>query len=227
MTDSIGPTPPADGAAPPPEPAPASRRGLVIGLILGLAALGLGVWFVVAELPVLLTRPRNLPPAPAAEATPPPDTRRSHVSLFYVSDSGLELVPYPCDLPYSSTPGELARRIVEAQIKAPPSGQVSAIPPETTLRDVYLTTTGEAYVDLGPEIVAHHTGGTLDEALAVYAIVNALAENVRNVNAVQILIDGKQVDTLAGHIDLRRPLAKSLEWVQNGTSGGNPPKGVQ
>ena len=30
---------------------------------------------------------------------------------------------------------------------------------------------------------------------------------------VQILIDGKEVDTLAGHVDLRRPLAKSLEWV--------------
>jgi len=27
-------------------------------------------------------------------------------------------------------------------------------------------------------------------------------------------VDGKEVETLSGHIDLRRPLAKNLTWVQ-------------
>ena len=31
---------------------------------------------------------------------------------------------------------------------------------------------------------------------------------------VQVLVDGKEVDTLSGHVDLRRPLAKNLAWVQ-------------
>jgi hypothetical protein len=30
---------------------------------------------------------------------------------------------------------------------------------------------------------------------------------------VQILIDGKEADTLAGHVDLRRPLRKNLSWT--------------
>jgi hypothetical protein len=30
---------------------------------------------------------------------------------------------------------------------------------------------------------------------------------------VQILVNGKEVDTLAGHVDLRHPLAKNLEWI--------------
>jgi hypothetical protein len=30
---------------------------------------------------------------------------------------------------------------------------------------------------------------------------------------VQILVDGQEVDTLAGHIDLRTPLQKSMKWV--------------
>jgi len=50
--------------------------------------------------------------------------------------------------------------------------------------------------------------------LTVYAIVNAVTANLSSVERVQILIDGKQVDTLAGHVDLRRPLAKNLTWVQ-------------
>ena len=46
-----------------------------------------------------------------------------------------------------------------------------------------------------------------------YSIVNALTVNLPAIQRVQILVDGKEVDTLAGHVDLRHPLAKSLEWV--------------
>jgi hypothetical protein len=59
-----------------------------------------------------------------------------------------------------------------------------------------------------------HSGGSLDEALAVFAIVNAITVNLPDVTGVQILVDGKEVDTLAGHIDLRHPLRKSMKWVK-------------
>ena len=38
--------------------------------------------------------------------------------------------------------------------------------------------------------------------------------NLPAVSGVQVLVNGKEVDTLAGHVDLRRPLAKNLAWVQ-------------
>jgi len=40
--------------------------------------------------------------------------------------------------------------------------------------------------------------------------------NLPNISAVQILVGGQQVDSLAGHIDLRYPLGKSLDWVRKG-----------
>ena len=52
-----------------------------------------------------------------------------------------------------------------------------------------------------------HPGGSLNELLTVYALVNAVTANLPAVKRVQILVDGKEVDTLAGHVDLRRPLA--------------------
>ena len=61
---------------------------------------------------------------------------------------------------------------------------------------------------------AAHTGGALDEVLTVYTIVDALTTNLPAVTSVQLLVDGKQVDTLAGHVDLRHPLAKNLAWVE-------------
>ena len=48
----------------------------------------------------------------------------------------------------------------------------------------------------------------------MFTIVNVLTTNLPDIKAVQILIDGKEVDTLAGHVDLRRPLARAPEWVR-------------
>ena len=124
--------------------------------------------------------------------------------------------PVQRDVPFGATVPEQARAIVEAQL-APPAGTtpplVSAIPPDVKLRDVYLTERGDAFVDLSSEIVSKHPGGSLDEIFTVYSIVNALTVNLPAITRVQILVDGKEVDTLAGHVDLRHPLAKSLDWV--------------
>jgi hypothetical protein len=217
LTPDSPPTPPRTPVNPESAHPPASRRALTIGIVIGVIALLAGVWLVVAKLPQFLTGRRDAP----VESTPPPapaqtDSRKIHVSLFYVSESGLELESAGRDLPLGATPSEQARRIVEAQVHLPPEGKVSAIPPETTVRAVYLGATGDAYVSLGPEITAHMTGGALDEALAVYAIVNSLTKNIPSITSVQILVDGKEVDSLSGHIDLRRPLRESLDWVQKG-----------
>ena len=75
---------------------------------------------------------------------------------------------------------------------------------------------GVAFVDLGGNITTGQTGGSLDEALAVYAIVDAVVFNLPQVTSVQLLVNGKQIDSLAGHVDLRRPLSKSLNWVRKG-----------
>jgi spore germination protein GerM len=186
----------------------------------GLVLVGLGVWLVVAKLPRLLQTPSGGAPAStsatASTSTTPAESRKIHATLFYVASSGNELVPVSHEVPYGSTPSEQARRIIEAQLLAPPEGLLSAIPSGTILRTVYLTPNGQAYLDFSPEITTHHTGGSLDEILAVYAIVDALTVNLADVTSVQILVDGKEVDTLAGHVDLRTPLTRSLKWVRKG-----------
>ena len=76
-------------------------------------------------------------------------------------------------------------------------------------------------MDLSGEVATAHSGGSLDELLSVYAVVDALTVNLPAVTAVQLLVDGREVDTLAGHVDLRRPLPKSTRWIQE--AGAAPP----
>ena len=147
---------------------------------------------------------------PAAATTTA--VRKITATLFYVAEDGMALIPAQREVAFGATPAEQARAIVAAQLAAAPP-QVSAIPPGVTLRDVFITERGDAFVDLSAEITAKHPGGSLDEIFTVYSIVNALTVNLPAIQRVQILVGGKEVDTLAGHVDLRHPLAKSLEWV--------------
>lgn len=155
----------------------------------------------------------------ASAATPPPAApaaagRKIKARLFYIADGGTRLRSIERDVAFGESAVEQAREIIAAQIAPVVEPLVSAVPPGTTLRAVFITGDGDAYIDLSREVVAGHPGGTINELLSVYTLVNALTENLPVVTAVQVLVDGREVDTLAGHVDLRRPLAKNLSWVE-------------
>jgi len=191
-----------------------SRRLLAIGAvtIVALAAIAL----VLLRAPRLSSRAAATSRAAAAPSptVPAPPGRKIKARLFYVADDGMRLASVERDIAYGDGATAQAREIVAAQIAAVATPLVSAVPAGTALRAVFLTEGGEAYVDLSREVVSAHPGGTLNELLTVYTIVNALTVNLPAVTAVQLLVDGKEVETLAGHVDLRQPLAKNLSWVQ-------------
>ena|SRR5262245_10105309 len=146
-------------------------------------------------------------PVPAAPAIP---GRKIKAQLFYVSDDGMRLVGVERDVPFAEQPVDQAREILTAQIAPVSAPLVSAVPAGTVLRALFLTN-GQAYVDLSRDVATAHPGGSLNEMLTIYTIVHALTFNLPAVTAVQLLVDGKEVDTLAGHVDLRRPLSKNLQ----------------
>ena len=204
--------PPVPPAPPPPTP-PTPRRGL--GLAIAVVATGL----VVGLGAVALLLPRWLSSAPAetaSTAAPSAVNRQIHAVLFYVADNGSELVASSREVPFGATAAEQARLILDAQVGPAPEGFTSAIPAGTAVRAVLLDARNVAYVDLSRDVVAAHTGGTLDEALTVFSIVNAVTVNLPDIPAVQILVDGHAVDTLVGHLDLRHPLVRAPEWVKKG-----------
>jgi spore germination protein GerM len=152
--------------------------------------------------------------SPAGTPAPTTDGRRIKAHLFYVGADGTRLSSIERDVAFGEGTVEQARQIIEAQIGPVADPLVSAVPPGTKLRTLFVTDRGEAFVDFSHELLTGHSGGSTDEVLTVYTIVEALTANLPAVTAVQLLVDGKQVETLAGHVDLRRPLAKNLAWVQ-------------
>ena len=182
----------------------------VLAIVVGLVVV---VWFVLGGARRQPASP-GTPAATSNAATPPGAERKINVTLFYVGEDGLALVGAAREIPFGEPIAEQARHIIEAQLGAAPPPLLSAIPEGTSLKAVFVTEQGDAFVDLSGDVTTKHTGGVLDELFTVYTIVNALTVNLPAVTRVQILIDGHEVDTLAGHVDLRHPLNKSLKWVR-------------
>ena len=77
-------------------------------------------------------------------------------------------------------------------------------------------------MDLDATVRIKHAGGSMQELLTVYSLVNTLLVNLPTASAVQILIDGREADTLAGHVDLRRPLRKNESLIVTPVSSQSP-----
>ncbi|MEO7135976.1 MAG: GerMN domain-containing protein, partial [Vicinamibacterales bacterium] len=147
--------------------------------------------------------------APGAAAGAPA-VPRIKATLFFQSEDGLQLVATEREIPLAEGAVAQARSILEAQLSAEPVAPLlSTIPKGTVLRGIFVSNRNEVFVDLDPAIRKAHPGGSLQELMTVYTIVNAVLTNLPDLQEVQILIGGQEADTLAGHVDLRRPLRKN------------------
>jgi spore germination protein GerM len=195
-------------------------------VVLGLAcALGVG-WAIVSL--TMGAHPTTPPSTASAVQTSPVKeaSARIRANLFYVSEDGMRLIAVEREVPFDADTASQARLLIEEQLKPAPPPLAQALPAGTTLRALFVTGQGTAFVDLSEEATTAHSGGSLDELFSVFAIVNVLTANLPAIGRVQILVAGKEVDTLAGHIDLREPLQKSFAWVTAPPPAGEEPPAI-
>ena len=143
------------------------------------------------------------------------DTAHITATLFYAAEDGQALVGVRREVPLAEGVVPQGRQILLSQLQPAPAPYISVIPRGTTLRAFYVTERGDAFVDLSRELATAHPGGSFTEMLTVYALVNAVTANLPAVQRVQILVDGKEVDTIAGHVDVRRPLVRDTSLVRD------------
>jgi hypothetical protein len=62
--------------------------------------------------------------------------------------------------------------------------------------------------------VENHPGGIKLELITIYSIVNSLILNIPAIDAVKILIGGREALTLAGHVDLRFPFKANMLLIR-------------
>ena len=140
--------------------------------------------------------------------------QQQEVFIYYPAADGDGLIGETHQIFLTATPGDRAKQIVADLISGPTSEAAHrALPPGTQLRQIYVLDNGVAYVDFTADLERGIGGGSMDELLTVYSIVDSVALNIAEIQRVGILINGRPIETLNGHLDLRRPLTPDRSLV--------------
>jgi len=190
-----------------------SRRAAI--LLLAFAALG--AWSCSSGGDKTTPEVQSTAPVVDPAATPPTETtneaasaplEQHTVEVYFPSRMGDGLIGEYRAIFQTVTPGDRAKQIVADLISGPTTDEaLRAVPPGTRLRQAYVLDSGVAFLDFSSQLRTGIGGGSMDELLTVYSIVNSVVFNVSEIKRITILIDGKPVETLNGHLDLRRALA--------------------
>jgi Sporulation and spore germination len=151
---------------------------------------------------------------PFLRQTEQTQSKKSAAHLYFADRDYYYLTSEQRTVSHSGNSVGYAAAIVEALIKGPQNSLVRTLSANTKLRAIYLTPDGACYVDLSLEVRKDHPGGCNSELLTIYSVVNSLILNVPEIKRVKLLIDGKEAQTLAGHIDLAFPFEANMLLIR-------------
>ena len=121
--------------------------------------------------------------------------RQTIVSLYFYNESSKSLASEGRLIDAKELIQEPYKKLMELLIEGPQNTSLSkTIPDGTRVNKAELR--GETlYLDLSKEFIENHQGGEEQESITIYSIVNTMT-NLTEVNAIKILIDGKENQAL-------------------------------
>lgn len=150
------------------------------------------------------------PVTPIPERPVETETGTRTVVLYFGAPDGSDLVEVNRDITVPSDPSALLASVMTELASGPSDQGVAVLPAGTQVRSAYISG-GDAYVDFSSELRSGFGGGSTQEYLIIASVVRTVSENFREVSRVQILVEGKAVDSLGGHYEVMEPLPVG-EW---------------
>ncbi len=149
-------------------------------------------------------RTAQAPKAPAG-ASPLEEQQQVQRILLYPAAPDMLLNEYRVEMPELGDQEKDMAELVSRYLTGPAGdGMVMPFPENCSLRAFFILHGDQAVVDLSGPV---RTGGGTDTEMArVYGIVDTLSWNFNTIKSVRILVDGQEVETLLGHLDLSRPI---------------------
>ena len=134
------------------------------------------------------------------------DAKTLQVTVYYPDQAGMSLIPVQREIKITDD-NQKYISAVNCLLDTPAEEELIKIfPKDAKIKSITLK--GDtAIVDLDSGITKNFVGGSTGEEFLINSVVDTLTE-FDEVKQVQFLIDGKEVETLAGHMDLSAPIKR-------------------
>jgi hypothetical protein len=182
-----------------------SRRILLLSVIVVVSVVFLAIFFI--------TLFDYIYPPAAGKQTAAKKRDKQEVTLFFSDPNERFLVPEKRFITKEKEPEAQAREMIQALIAGSKTGLVNTFPEKAELQGVKREGEDILSVNFRESLVANHPGGSAAEMATVYSLTNTLTTNLPAIKRIRILIDGKERESLKGHIGLRNPFMMNRELI--------------
>lgn len=143
------------------------------------------------------------PTVPAQHVSPPVSGPTERMTVWVAYDDPGNLRPQSISIPLAAGRQERAQQLMRALLDIYlDKNSPHPVAAGAEVHDVYLVDPGLAVVDVNLAFADGHTSGVLTEELTVVSMIQTLSVNTPGLIRAKILVDGKERETLAGHVDL-------------------------
>jgi len=187
-------------------------RNLAITIAILLAALfGMGVYGYYLRRQALELQKRTSDTKPVA---PPVSGPTEQITIYIPDDSHGDLVRRQVSAALPPEPALRAREIVRVLISQwQDKNSTHPIGDNADVKEVFLLDNDKtAVVDVNAAFADEHRSGVLVEELTMASLARTLGANLHGLQAMKLIVDGRERETLAGHADLSDFYSTSLDW---------------
>jgi spore germination protein GerM len=140
--------------------------------------------------------------------------KRREVLLYFSDSEGEFLIGEKRGILKKNEVKEEAKETIFELLKGPKGKLTPTLPPRTKLLTLQINDVGVVKVNFNSVLSKDHPGGSTAEMMTVYSIVNSLALNFPQIKRVQILIEGKPIESIAGHLSLKQPIPPKPDLIK-------------
>lgn len=161
------------------------------------------------EKPVVNPTTENPEPEPPKVVKAANDVQKKKIKLkvYFPDDAGINLVSVNRTVEVADE-SEKYRAAVQVLMDTPKEKDLTVIFPKNAKLNSVTFKDGTVFVDLDSNITKSFAGGSTGEELLVGSVVKTLTE-FKEVKQVRFLLDGQEIETLSGHMDLSEPVKES------------------
>ena len=186
-------------------------------MLIGIG-IGAGALFLFRQERGVVSRPAVKKPITAKEQkkeeTKDQKKEEKNVILYFSDENEEYLIGERNKITKKDRMEEEAKDLVAELIRGPRGKLIPTLPSQTRLLSLHVDEEGLAKVSFSKAFTTDHPGGSSAEIMTVYSIVNSLTANFPQIKRVQILVEGKEIESIAGHLSLKRPIASKADLIR-------------
>jgi len=137
---------------------------------------------------------------------------KQEVTVYFSDANERFLVPEKRYVPKEEKPSDQARELVKVLLDGSRTGFVNTFPEKVEVTNVKIDD-GTAYVSFNKNLMKNHPGGSASEMATIYSLTNTLTKNIPTIKKVKIMVAGKEIESIKGHIDTRQAFGANKELI--------------